>query len=465
MSNSPATPVHPRSLTRRRFAYVGTGGRVRTFLDPVATQYSNEAEIVGLCDTSLVRATYHGARLQSSFGYAPVPVYVASDFRRMLEETRPDVVVVCTIDREHDRYIVEALHAGCDVVTEKPMTVTAGKCAAIFAAARETGRTVRVAFNYRWAPGATKVREILADRTIGAVRHVTMEYLLNTSHGADYFRRWHAQKENSGGLLVHKATHHFDLINWWIDAIPETVFAQGTLAYYGRENAIRRGDEQWTRYPRYLGHAAKDDPFTYDYTRSMLQDAEYERNLYLGAAENESGYVRDQNVFRSGITIEDTMNVLVWYRTGVLLNYSLNAYSPYEGFRVAFTGDRGRVEYQENHGAHIIPPANGAATDSGHAAPAIVPELRVFPHFKESYVVKIDLASGGHGGADPRLQEQIFSARPPADPFQRAAGHEQGAASTLVGIAANESMARRQPVNISELFPLRPDAKRLSQLK
>src|SRR5687768_7472472 len=183
MSSSPAAPAHTRSPGRRRFAYVGTGGRVRTFLDPVATQYAGEAEIVGLCDTSLVRAKYHGARLQSTFGYAPVPVYPASDFRRMLEETRPDVVVVCTIDREHDRYIVEALHAGCDVVTEKPMTVTAGKCAAIFAAVRETGRTVRVAFNYRWAPGATKVREILAARTIGTVRHVTMEYLLNTSHG------------------------------------------------------------------------------------------------------------------------------------------------------------------------------------------------------------------------------------------------------------------------------------------
>lgn len=31
-------------------------------------------------------------------------------------------------------------------------------------------------------------------------------------------RRWHREKQNSGGLLVHKATHHFDLVNWWIDA-------------------------------------------------------------------------------------------------------------------------------------------------------------------------------------------------------------------------------------------------------
>jgi predicted dehydrogenase len=382
----------------------------------------------------------------------------------MLLETRPDVVVVCTMDRDHDVYIVAALRAGCDVVTEKPMTVSAGKCGAIFAAVRDTGRSVRVAFNYRWSPGATKVREILANGTIGEVRHVTMEYLLNTSHGADYFRRWHARKENSGGLLVHKATHHFDLINWWIDAIPEKVFAQGALAFYGRENALRRGDENWTRYPRYFGQAAKDDPFTYDYTRSMLQDAEYERNLYLGAAESESGYVRDQNVFRTDISIEDTMNVLVCYRSGVLLNYSLNAYSPYEGFRVAFTGDRGRVEYSENHGAHVLDGVNGRAGETQHATPRVAPELRVLPHFKPGYLVRVEEASGGHGGADPLLQEQIFSANAPVDRFQRGAGHEQGAASILVGIAANESMEQSRPLNISELFPLRPDATRLSQL-
>jgi predicted dehydrogenase len=466
VAEEPAMPVKNEPLAPKcRYAYVGTGGRVRTFLDPVATQFSEAAEIVGLCDSSLVRAGYHSARLKLAFGYPEVPVFAAVDFSRMLRDTRPNVVVVCTMDREHDHYIVEALRAGCDVITEKPMAITAGKCAAIFSAVRETGRSVRVAFNYRWSSGATKVREVLAASTIGTIRHVTMEYLLNTSHGADYFRRWHAQKENSGGLLVHKSTHHFDLLNWWLDAIPETVSAQGALAFYGRDNAIRRGDERWTAYPRYLAQAASDDPFAYDYSRSMLQDIEYERNLYLGAAEKESGYVRDQNVFRAGITIEDTMNVLVRYRTGALLNYSLNAYSPYEGFRVAFTGDRGRLEYREHHGAHIVEPKNGGVVHGAHATPVIAPELRVFPHFRPSYDIEVEQARGSHGGGDRLLQENIFSAHAPIDPFQRSAGHEQGAASILVGIAANESMAQGRPVNISQIFPLRPDANRLAQLR
>ncbi|HWL14206.1 MAG TPA: Gfo/Idh/MocA family oxidoreductase [Opitutus sp.] len=460
IQNSPA-PSAPSKVGRpTRFAYVGTGGRVRMFLDPIPLQFADSAEIVGLCDSSLVRANYHRDRLRSQFGYREVPVYDAASFGRMLQETRPDTVIVCTIDSEHDRYIAESLRAGCHVITEKPMTTTAEKCAAIFQAVAETGNSVRVAFNYRWGAGPTKVREVIASGAIGRVRHVTMEYLLNTSHGADYFRRWHAQKQNSGGLLVHKSTHHFDLVNWWTDAIPAQVVAYGALQFYGRQNAIARGDEALTRYSRYHGNAVNHDPFAYDYNRSMIRDPAMEQAIYLGA-EKETGYVRDQNVFRDDIDIEDAMAVLVRYRDGTLLNYSLNAYSPYEGYRVAFNGDRGRIEYSELHGAHVI---GSAAVGEEHLG-AREPELRVFPHFQTPYQIQVPRPKGGHGGSDPLLQEQIFSPQPPADPFQRAAGHEQGAASILVGIAANQSIATGQPVDLSSLFDLKPAARRLSELQ
>lgn len=430
------------------------------FIDPVVTRYSADAQIVGLCDASLTRANYHRMRLREELGYGvDVPVYEAADFGRMLRETRPDQVVVCTIDREHDRYIVESLRAGCDVVTEKPMTIDAERCRRILTAVQETGRAVRVAFNARWMPGVTKVREVLAAGTIGAVRHVNMEYLLDTRHGADYFRRWHATKSNSGGLLVHKSTHHFDLINWWIDAIPERVYAQGGLTFYGRENAMRRGDEAFTRYERYHGHDAGNDPFAYDFSDPLLKDRNFEENIYL-RAEKETGYVRDRNVFRDGIDIEDVMNVLVRYRDGTFLNYSLNAFSPHEGYRVSFTGDRGRIEFEVWYATHII----GQVAAGAEHATGMRQELRVYPHFKPHYTVPVETLTGAHGGGDALLQELIFSLTAPQDPFGRAAGPEQGAASLLIGHAANCSMASGQPVDISQMIELRPHARRLSEL-
>src|SRR5690606_20897104 len=141
----------------------------------------------------------------------------------------------------------------------------------------------------------------------------------------------------SGGLLVHKSTHHFDLVNWWIDSYPEQVMAMGDLLFYGREHAEARG-EQYS-YSRYTGEPdAESDPFAL-----MLDSKAAFRGLYMNA-EEETGYIRDRNVFGEPVTIEDTMNVSVRYRNGALLSYHLVAYSPWEGLRIAITGNKGRIE-------------------------------------------------------------------------------------------------------------------------
>lgn len=439
---------------RKKYVAVGTGGRIPMFIDPLVRDYNDVAELVGLCDSSLIRAKYHGDRLQEEYGYQEVPLYSADDFERMIEETKPHTVIVCTMDSTHHEYIIKALDLGCDVVTEKPLTTDAEKCRDIFAAVERNSGKVRVSFNYRWSPGVSKVRELIQNGTIGNVKHVNLEYQLNTSHGADYFRRWHATKGCSGGLLVHKSTHHFDLVNWWIDAIPEEIFAFGSLEFYGKENALARGDQKLTEYDRYTDARSEGDPF-------QLKMEGKAAGLYI-AAEEESGYIRDKNVFREGIDIEDTMSLLVKYRTGVVLTYSLVAYSPQEGFKVSFTGDRGRIEYQEMHASHIIVGQSDkelAAEQSGHGM-----HLRVIPHFGTGYDVEILKAEGGHGGGDPLIQEQIFSANPPSDPLGRSAGHEQGAASILIGVAGNKSIATGLPVKTADLCEVGPGKKHLSEL-
>ena len=46
-------------------------------------------------------------------------------------------------------------------------------------------------------------------------------------------------KANSGTLLVHKCTHYFDLINWWLEDEPKEVYAKGGLKYYGPNREMR----------------------------------------------------------------------------------------------------------------------------------------------------------------------------------------------------------------------------------
>jgi predicted dehydrogenase len=419
------------------------------YVRAVGDTYRNDAEMVAFCDLSPTRMNFYNQRLQE-FDQPPVPTYDAEDFDKMIAETKPDTVIVTTIDATHHLYIIRAMELGCDVISEKPMTTDDAKARAIFDAIDRTGKKLRVTFNYRYAPAYTKLREVIMSGAIGRPMMVDFAWVLDTSHGADYFRRWHREKENSGGLLVHKATHHFDLVNWWIDSYPKTVYAMGDLKFYGKNNAEARGEHY--EYIRYTGEpAAEKDPFAL-----FLDQDPSLRGLYL-EAEADSGYLRDRNVFGEPITIEDTMCVTARYRNGVLLSYCLVAYSPWEGFKVTVTGDKGRAELDviESVEGAIIGSKEGEARNLEASKGTFKhKELRVYPMFAPPYIAEIPAAQGGHGGADPVMLEQIFAPNPPDDPFQRAASHIDGAASILMGISANKSMATGLPVNVDDLLKL-----------
>jgi predicted dehydrogenase len=270
-----------------------------------------------------------------------------------------------------------------------------------------------------------RVKELLREGAIGQVLSVDFEWILDTLHGADYFRRWHRRMENSGGLLVHKATHHFDLINWWIEDEPQRVYAFGERRFYGPTRP-ERGERCSTC-------TYKDTcEFYVDYAADPTLQA-----LYF-AAEREDGYYRDRCVFAEEIDIYDTMSAAVRYRGGALLSYSLTAHSPYEGWRAALNGSGGRLELQEFH--------------SGPFAGEPSQIARLFNRRDEIVTYDIRKAEGGHGGSDERLQERLFSGKSMPDPLGTMADSWAGAMSVLIGVAANRSIASGQPVAISNLL-------------
>ncbi|CAM4470481.1 putative dehydrogenase [Paenibacillus endophyticus] len=425
-------------MTKKRYVLVGSGGRAEFFYGALASDFRETSELLAFCDINQTRMDYANRILVDKYKYNEVRTYKSNEFERMIEQEKPDAVIVTSMDRTHHTYIIRALELGCDVVTEKPMTVDEKKCQEILDAVERTGRHVRVTFNYRYAPHHTKAREIIASGTIGKVTSVHFEWLLNTQHGADYFRRWHRNKQNSGGLLVHKSTHHFDLVNFWIGSQPESVFAYGDLLFYGRENAEERGETQF--YERATGNPiAENDPFALH-----LDKNDHLKAMYLDA-EHEDGYRRDQSVFGDGINIEDTMGVLVRYKNNAILTYSLNAYLPWEGYRIAFNGTKGRLEMNIVEQSYVN--SGGEKADEGALKEKTI---KVFPMFAAPYEVEVEEGVGGHGGGDPVLLNDLFGT-PVEDPWNRAANHIDGARSILTGIAANRSIQTGLAVQIDDL--------------
>jgi predicted dehydrogenase len=410
-----------------RLALVGTGIRgTGLWGRGVVSDYSDVVEYVGLCDIN-------PGRLEYALNYtgADCPTFV--DFDRMMSETEPDMLIVTTTDSTHHEFIIKALEQDVKVVTEKPMTIDEQKCQAILDAERRSAQDITVTFNYRYSPHRAQLKELLMEGRIGEVTSVDFHWYLDTDHGASYFRRWHGQREYGGTLLVHKATHHFDLLNWWLDSEPEVVYAQGALEHYGFNNEFRH------THCRTCPYQAECD-FYLDISKDQrLVD------LYV-ANEEYDGYLRDACLWREEINIYDKMGVQAQYANGVQVSYSLTTYSPYEGYRIAFNGTKGRMEawIKESQPWETEP----------------YDEIRITDNFGETHLIQVPHQGGGHGGGDVRLMDQIFRNPDAPDPLQQGAGSRDGAMSILLGIAARKSIELGTPIRVGSLTDLQPRAVR-----
>ncbi|MCP2635943.1 Gfo/Idh/MocA family oxidoreductase [Microbacterium sp. HD4P20] len=438
-------------MSHRRYALIGAGHRAQMYVDALIGPYADDAELVAICEPNPVRAQYYVDRITAAGHDAPA-VYAPADLERMISAERVDRTIVCARDDLHAELIVRSLDAGADVVVEKPLTIDAPSAAAIEDAIARTGREVVITFNYRYSPRNSALRQVIQDGTIGQVTSIDFSWMLDTKHGADYFRRWHREKDHSGGLLVHKSSHHFDLVNWWIRAEPRRVFASGGLRFYGSENAAARGIRNRPERGTPLGAPRAGDPFELD-----LRDDERLKALYLDA-EQHDGYLRDRDVFTDGITIEDNLALIVDYASGATLSYSLNAHAPWEGYRVAVNGTLGRAELDvvergavlADEGLH--PVLDPSAVDAGTSG-SLRPEgerLLVQRHWEAAYEVPISNGTGGHGGGDALLLADVFEG-PGDDPLARPADWRDGVRSICVGIAGNRSLETGLPVHVTEL--------------
>ncbi len=257
---------------------------------------------------------------------------------------------------------------------------------------------------------------------------VDFSWYLDVYHGADYFRRWHRLRNRSGSLWVHKASHHFDLMNWWLAADPVEVSANGSLRVYGKNGPFRHTN------CRPCPHK-KDCRFYYDMTTSATR-----MKLYAGA-EDVDGYYRDGCVFREDIDIFDTMSAIVKYSNDAIMSYSVNAHMPFEGYRVAFNGELGRLEVRD----HERQPWDVAEADET--------EIYITKSFGKRVRVPVQVAEGGHGGGDDRLRDLIFR-KVDAPPHMRLPDSRAGAMSCLTGIAARQSIDEKRPIRIADLVKI-----------
>ncbi len=404
----------------KKCVLIGAGSRITfQYALPLYSEYRDAIKLVGILDTNIPRAEVLNDKLNSS-------CRVYSDFDQMSEAEKPDLIIVGSPDATHHYYINKALENGMEVISEKPISIDIEKIQSIIDAEKKFSKNILVTFNYRFTAFATRIKKMVLESGIGPIYSVHFEWHLDRQHGADYFRRWHREMKNSGGLLVHKSTHHFDLVNWLLGDEPVEVRAFGDLRVYGRKNAP------------FHGQTCRSCP-----NKSACQFyVDYSNDGFIKSSffdcENIDSYFRDGCVYSDSIDIVDTASVQVRYAGGTLLSYSLNAYSPYEGYRMVITGENGRIEAEDFHGL------------VGYYKNQQKYSLKFYNLQEEEISINFSKQSGSHGGGDDRMMRMLFGPVKD-DPYGHLASSKEAISSAMIGIAANRSIATGQAQIIGSL--------------
>ncbi len=396
----------------KRYVIVGASARCyMMFVTRLCESYGNTAKIVGVYDVNKVRSAVFKNRIGNG-------CTVYNDFDTMLDSEKPDAVIVTTTDSFHHEYIIRALDKGYDVISEKPITNTFERCLAIREAEKRSGKKVTVTFNCRFMPYFYELKKMISSGRIGKPLAINYEYCLTRWHGGDYFKRWHRLMKNSQGMLVHKSTHHFDIVNWLLEDEPLKVTALADTSYY--HNLSKK-----------KGERCSECLFKDECESALSQTDDLDQMLYFGA-EKEDGYIRDKCCFDGDSDIYDNMSVSVAYGKGAILTYSLNLFSEHEGYRMVITGENG-----------VIIAENWEFGYGKKEQNAII----VLDGDYKTEVVSFDKNTDKHAGGDEKLIDMIFGQQK-SDPLKQQADCMAGMVSALIGISANESIATGKTVNV-----------------
>ena len=411
----------------KKYVLVGTGVRgIASYIRPLIKDFKDCVNLCAVYDINEKRAR-EAVRMEKADN-----IKVYTDFDEMIKTEKPDTVIITTKDCVHDVYAVRAMELGCDVISEKPLTTDEVKFNSIYECMLRTGKNVTVTFNMRFHPLYSFVKDLMMKNVIGRPLNVHFEWMLDTSHGADYFRRWHRNRENSGSLIIHKATHHFDIINWVIDQRPVKVNAFGLRGFYGQENGGFDGVR--------CSECPKRDECKYFF--DIINGEPHFKKLYK-ECEDLDGYLRDRCIFSHLIDIEDTMSVNILYDKGTVCSYSLVAHCPYEGSQFSINGTDGRMEVKsfynpesKEHEKYVKVYHRDGTVDT-------------YTDFNRNTGEKV--FEGGHGGADPAMRDMLFRGGK-EDKLCQVAGIEDAAMSIGIGIASNKSLRDNEAVYVKELF-------------
>lgn len=202
-----------------RLGFLGLGAMGFSHVNSFAKLCGDRVEIAAICSSN-------EANIQKVRALAPNVRLFAKESD--LIESPLDAIVVSTPNFSHVSLAQDILNAGKHLFLEKPCGITREECRQLLDFSRKTDRVIMIGHELRYSPFFIKMKELVAADEIGK------PHLVWTREFRGPFQKksqdWIQDDRRSGGMLVDKNCHHFDLMNWWVDSKPKRVAAFGSNA-------------------------------------------------------------------------------------------------------------------------------------------------------------------------------------------------------------------------------------------
>jgi len=204
-----------------RFGFIGLGAMGLTHVNTTTELCRGQAEVAAVCSNN-------ADHIQQALGLAPK----AKVFKEAsaLIASPLDAVFVSTPNFTHVPLALQVLKARRHLFLEKPCGITAEECWQLADAADTTDRVVMIGHELRYSPFFQKIKDLVAAGEIGRPQMVWCREFRGPFQKKT--NDWIQDNRLSGGTLVDKNSHHFDLMNWWVGSKPKRVCAFGGNAVH-----------------------------------------------------------------------------------------------------------------------------------------------------------------------------------------------------------------------------------------
>ncbi len=391
-------------MTKFKIGVIGVGMRSMFLMNEILKR--DELEVVAVSDVSQHSLDQICSRYDKNWDK-----YL--DYKDLLVREDIEGVIIVSPDYAHEEQAIAAFEAGKHVFLEKPIAVTLEGGNRVLEARDKSGKTLLIGFVLRYNKAYKKMKELISSGVIGEVK--TGWVLHSVGAGSDwYFHDWHGTMANTGGLLLQKGSHDFDIINWVVDSKIKRIAAFGSQDFFG-------------------GNKPNDLVCQKCEERNNCSEAIQDRNISWKRPDGNQTEVlynqwRNQCVYREEVDVLDNHQVMLEYENGVKVSYLECHYTPDDNREYIFIGTKGKLKLDDANDCITVQLRNGMYDR------------------KEKITYENLQLSEGHGGGDKYiLDDFVYALRTGKQPN---AGGEAGYEAIQAGLVAHQAIRDCEIKNI-----------------